>query len=40
MTHPVLVALGLRESESGSYLGNSDWSKSTDAGVTWTALRG
>lgn len=33
MTHPVLTALGLSENESGSYLGNSEWSKTADAGV-------
>ncbi len=33
MTHPVLTALGLSENESGSYLGNNEWSKTADAGV-------
>lgn len=33
MTHPVLSALGLRDIESGTYLGNGEWSKTTDAGV-------
>ncbi|HVQ33119.1 MAG TPA: aldehyde dehydrogenase family protein [Lysobacter sp.] len=33
MSHPVLNALGLQATESGSYLGNDEWSKTTDAGV-------
>jgi aldehyde dehydrogenase (NAD+) len=33
MTHPVLTALGLRDNESGTYLGNGEWSKTSDAGV-------
>ncbi|MCL1633973.1 aldehyde dehydrogenase family protein [Luteimonas sp. SX5] len=33
MTHPVLTALGLADNESGTYLGNSEWSKTADAGV-------
>jgi aldehyde dehydrogenase (NAD+) len=33
MTHPVLAALGLSDTESGTYLGNSEWSRTTDAGV-------
>ncbi|WP_226470219.1 L-piperidine-6-carboxylate dehydrogenase [Luteimonas panaciterrae] len=33
MTHPVLTALGLGDNESGTYLGNGEWSKTTDAGV-------
>ena len=33
MTHPVLSALGLAASESGTYLGNGEWSKTSDAGV-------
>ncbi|TWI03539.1 aldehyde dehydrogenase (NAD+) [Luteimonas cucumeris] len=33
MTHPVLTALGLTDNESGTYLGNSEWSKTRDAGV-------
>lgn len=33
MTHPVLTALGLRDIESGTYLGNGEWSKTSDAGV-------
>ncbi|MCF7220883.1 L-piperidine-6-carboxylate dehydrogenase [Marilutibacter chinensis] len=33
MTHPVLSALGLTGTESGTYLGNSEWSKTRDAGV-------
>ena len=31
--HPVLEKLGLAATESGSYLGNGEWSKTTDAGV-------
>ena len=33
MTHPVLTALGLGDNESGSYLGQGEWSKTADAGV-------
>ncbi|WP_202844725.1 L-piperidine-6-carboxylate dehydrogenase [Luteimonas saliphila] len=33
MTHPVLTALGLGADESGTYLGNGEWSKTADAGV-------
>jgi aldehyde dehydrogenase (NAD+) len=33
MSHPVLTALGLGDNESGTYLGNGEWSKTTDAGV-------
>ena len=33
MTHPVLAALGLSDTESGTYLGRGEWSKTTDAGV-------
>ncbi len=33
MTHPILSALGLGDVESGTYLGNGEWSKTTDAGV-------
>ncbi len=33
MTHPVLTALGLTDNESGTYLGNGEWSKTRDAGV-------
>jgi aldehyde dehydrogenase (NAD+) len=33
MTHPVLAALGLGDNESGSYVGNGEWSKTQDAGV-------
>jgi aldehyde dehydrogenase (NAD+) len=33
MTHPVLTALGLTGTESGTYLGNGEWSKATGAGV-------
>ena len=33
MTHPVLTALGLGDTESGTYLGNGEWSKTSDAGV-------
>ncbi|MGY0505357.1 L-piperidine-6-carboxylate dehydrogenase [Luteimonas sp. e5] len=31
--HPVLSKLGLSATESGSYLGNGEWSKTTNAGV-------
>ncbi len=33
MIHPVLSALGLRETESGGYLGHGEWSTTRDAGV-------
>ena len=33
MSHPVLTALGLQAVESGTYLGNGEWSKTNDAGV-------
>jgi len=33
MSHPVLTALGLQAVESGSYLGNGEWSRTSDAGV-------
>ena len=33
MTHPVLTALGLGATESGTYLGNGEWSRTNDAGV-------
>ncbi|QNP40978.1 L-piperidine-6-carboxylate dehydrogenase [Lysobacter solisilvae (ex Woo and Kim 2020)] len=33
MTHPVLSALGLTENESGTFLGNGQWSATKDAGV-------
>ena len=33
MTHPVLTALGLADTESGTYLGSGQWSKTHDAGV-------
>lgn len=33
MPHPVLTALGLSGTESGTYLGNGEWSKTRDAGV-------
>jgi len=33
MTHSVLTALGLTESESGTYLGSGQWSATDDAGV-------
>jgi aldehyde dehydrogenase (NAD+) len=33
MIHPVLSALGLRETESGTYLGHGEWSATRDAGV-------
>jgi len=33
MTHTVLTALGLKDAESGTYLGNGEWSGTRDAGV-------
>ncbi len=33
MSHAILKALGLGASESGTYLGNGEWSKTIDAGV-------
>src|SRR5690606_25802132 len=33
MPHPVLSALGLSATESGTYLGNGEWSQTRDAGV-------
>jgi aldehyde dehydrogenase (NAD+) len=33
MSHTVLSALGLSADNSGTYLGNGEWSKTTDAGV-------
>ncbi|GAB3096455.1 L-piperidine-6-carboxylate dehydrogenase [Lysobacter terrae] len=33
MTHPVLTALGLTDNESGTFLGNGQWSAVRDAGV-------
>jgi len=36
MTHPVLTALGLGALESGTYLGNNEWSATNDAGVIET----
>jgi len=33
MTHPVLTALALGGTESGSYVGNGTWSTTSDAGV-------
>ena len=33
MTHPVLTALGLNDTESGTYLGNGEWARGTGAGV-------
>ena len=33
MSHPVLTALGLQAVESGTYLGNGEWSRTADAGV-------
>ncbi|TBR12604.1 MAG: aldehyde dehydrogenase family protein [Lysobacter sp.] len=33
MTHPVLTALGLNDTESGTYLGSGEWSATRDAGV-------
>lgn len=33
MTHPVLTALGLNDTESGTYLGNGEWAKAGNAGT-------
>jgi aldehyde dehydrogenase (NAD+) len=33
MSHPVLSALGLHETESGTYLGHGEWSATRDAGL-------
>ena len=33
MSAPILKALGLADVESGTYLGNGEWSKTTDAGT-------
>ena len=33
MPHPVLTALGLSGTESGTFLGNGAWSTTSDAGV-------
>lgn len=33
MSHPVLAALGLQPTESGTYLGHGEWSATRDAGV-------
>ncbi|MGH8078582.1 MAG: aldehyde dehydrogenase family protein, partial [Lysobacter sp.] len=33
MTHPVLTALGLTQTEPGTYLGSGEWSKASDTGV-------
>ena len=33
MSAPMLKALGLSKTSSGTYLGNGEWSKTTDAGV-------
>lgn len=33
MTHPVLTALGLSATESGTYLGHGEWSATSDAGL-------
>ena len=33
MTHPVLTTLGLADTESGTYLGNGEWSTTKDAGI-------
>lgn len=33
MSHAVLAELGLRESNSGAYLGNDEWSSTQDSGV-------
>ena len=33
MSHAILTALGLNGEQSGSYLGQGEWSKTTDAGA-------
>ena len=33
MSQDILKSLGLGASESGTYLGNGEWSKTSDAGV-------
>ncbi len=33
MTHPVLTALGLSETESGTYLGSGEWATTDSAGI-------
>ena len=33
MSAPILQALGLAQKNSGTYLGNGEWSKTTDAGL-------
>src|SRR3970040_2572511 len=33
MTHPVLTALGLTDTESGTFLGQNQWSATSDAGT-------
>ncbi|ASR44558.1 aldehyde dehydrogenase [Xanthomonas citri pv. mangiferaeindicae] len=33
MSHPVLTALGLETTESGTYLGNNEWARDTGAGT-------
>ncbi|MBA2238298.1 MAG: aldehyde dehydrogenase family protein [Lysobacter sp.] len=33
MTHPVLTALGLNDTESGTYLGSGHWSTTSEAGL-------
>jgi len=33
MSAPILKALGLADVESGTYLGNGQWSKTTSAGT-------
>src|SRR5690348_13574374 len=33
MSHAILSALGLADTNSGTFLGNGEWSKTTDAGV-------
>ena len=33
MTHPVLTALGLNDTESGTYLGRGEWAATTSAGI-------
>jgi aldehyde dehydrogenase (NAD+) len=33
MPHPILAALGIADTNAGTFLGNGEWSKATDAGV-------
>ncbi len=33
MPHPILAALGIADTNPGTFLGNGEWSKATDAGI-------